>query len=112
MKHYAKEIIVLVLQAALFYLFPLCAGPTDAMGMVVLMLLATYALGLLLGALSGNALKWVCPAVTAVLFIPSVPIYYNATALVHASWYLVLGYAGMVPGALIRWAVRKIFKRK
>ena len=38
MKRYAKEIAALVLQAALFYLFPLCAGPTDAMCMVVLML--------------------------------------------------------------------------
>ena len=44
MKRYAKEIAALVLQAALFYLFPLCAGPTDAIGMVVLMLLATFAL--------------------------------------------------------------------
>ena len=67
MKRYAKEIAALVLQAALFYLFPLCAGPTDAIGMVVLMLLATFALGLLLGALSDHAIKWACPAAAAVL---------------------------------------------
>ena len=112
MKRYAKEIAALVLQAALFYLFPLCAGPTDVIGMVVLMLLATFALGLLLGALSDNAIKWACPAAAAVLFVPSVPIYYNATALVHATWYMVMGFAGMALGALIRMVVKKILSRK
>ena len=112
MKRYAKEIAALVLQAALFYLFPLCAGPTDVIGMVVLMLLATFALGLLLGALSDNAIKWACPAAAAVLFVPSVPIYYNATALVHATWYMVMGFAGMALGVLIRMVVNKIFSRK
>ena len=71
MKRYAKEIAALVLQAALFYLFPLCAGPTDAMGMVVLMLLATFALGLLLGALSDNPIKWACPAAAAAVTAPA-----------------------------------------
>ena len=52
MKKYIKEIIILVLQLFMFYIFPLFAGPTDAMGMVFLMLLATLVLGLVMGAIS------------------------------------------------------------
>ena len=46
------------------------------------------------------------------LFVPSVPIYYNASALVHATWYMVMGFAGMALGTLIRMVVNKIFSRK
>mgnify|MGYP003398363102 CR=1 FL=1 len=40
MKRYIKEIIILTIQLFMFYIFPLFAGPTDAMGMVVLILLS------------------------------------------------------------------------
>ena len=41
MKKYIKEIIILILQLFMFYIFPLFAGPTDAMGMVFLIWLST-----------------------------------------------------------------------
>ena len=33
MKKHLKEIIILLIQLFMFYIFPLFAGPTDAMGM-------------------------------------------------------------------------------
>ena len=57
MKRYGKELVVLLCQLFLFYLFPLFAGPTDAMGMVVLMLLGTLTLSLALGAVSRSPLS-------------------------------------------------------
>ena len=34
MKKYLKEILILLIQLFMFYVFPLFAGPTDIMGMV------------------------------------------------------------------------------
>lgn len=108
MRRYKKEMILLALQVYLFYLFPLCAGPTDAMGMVVLIIAGTFAIGYFMGLLSGLRWKWVWPGLAAVLFVPTVPIYYNETALVHGVWYLVISGVGLLLGFLIR----KLFKMK
>ena len=70
----------------MYYIFPLFAGPTDAMGMVVIIIFATFMLSTILGAISKNMAKYFYSAVIAILFIPSVFIYYNETALVHALW--------------------------
>ena len=77
MKRYLKEIIIFSLQMFMFYVFPLFAGPTDAMGMVVLIILATLLLSLITGILSNNKAKYLYPIITAVVFIPSVFIHYN-----------------------------------
>ena len=58
MKKYLKEIITILIQILIFYIFPLFAGPTDAMGMVVLMLLATLVLSLILTIISKEKIKY------------------------------------------------------
>ena len=105
MKRYLLPIGLSALQLFMFYIFPLFAGPTDAMGMVFLIIAATFLLSLILGMVSGRKIKYLYPAAIAVLFIPSVFIYYNESALVHALWYLVVSSAGLLPGALARWLV-------
>lgn len=110
MKKYIKEITVLIIQLFMFYIFPLFAGPTDAMGMVFLIIAATVLLSLVLGIISGNKIKFIYPAVIAVLFIPSVFIHYNESALIHSVWYLTVSAVGLLLGALIRLLIRKKFK--
>lgn len=110
MKKYVKEIVILILQLLLFYVFPLTAGPTDAMGMVFLIICGTFLLSVLLGVLSDSDIKYLYPGVTALVFIPSVFIYYNETALVHAIWYLVISAAGLGLSALVNFIV-KLFKK-
>ena len=102
MKKHWKEIVIWFIQMFMFYVFPLFAGPTDAMGMVLLILLSVFLLSAVIGAVSKSRIKYLYPAVIAVLFIPSVWIYYNESALVHALWYLVTASVGMLPGLLIR----------
>jgi len=102
MKKVWKEIFISLIQLFMFYVFPLFAGPTDAMGMVFLILLATLLLSLVMGILSKYWIKYLYPAVTAVLFIPSVWIFYNESALIHAVWYLVIASAGLILGSLLR----------
>jgi hypothetical protein len=101
MKKCIKEMVVLLIQLFMFYVFPLFAGPTDAMGMVFLIILATILLSIVLGVLSNKKIKYLYPVVIAVLFIPSVFIYYNESAMIHSVWYLVVSTIGLLFGAII-----------
>lgn len=102
MKRYAKELALLAVQLFMFYIFPLFAGPTDAMGMVFLILAATLLLSALMGLLSAKRIKPIYPLIIAALFVPSVWIHYNESALIHALWYLVVAFVGMSFGSLVR----------
>lgn len=101
MRKYVKELIILVVQLVIFYVFPLFAGPTDTMGLVGLMLLSTFVLAILLDVLSNEKVKYVYPVIVAVVFLPSIPIYYNDSALIHSIWYLVDSGIGLLLGAII-----------
>ena len=112
MKQYRKELIILFLQFFMFYIFPMFAGPTDAMGMVLIILLSTLLFSAILGVISGSRWKFLYPVVTAVLFIPSVFIYYNASALIHSLWYLVVAGIGLLQGAMTRRLIHKLQKKE
>ena len=111
MKRYTKEIIIAALQLFMFYIFPLFAGPTDAIGMVLLILMATFLLSVILGSISPKAIKFLYPIVTAIAFVPSVFIYYNASALVHAVWYLIISAAGLLVGSLVHMLAHRKSKK-
>ena len=108
MKKYIKEIIILIIQILIFYLLPLTAGPTDGMGLVVLIIILTLIISLVLGIISNHNIKYLFPLLIAIIFIPSVFIYYNESALVHSIWYLLDSYIGLLNGSLIN----KIIKSK
>jgi len=107
MKKYLKEFIILILQLLVFYILPLFAGPTDAMGVVFLIILSVFILSLILGTISNQKIKYIYPLVISILFIPSVFIYYNESALVHAVWYFVISYIGLLIGSIINLIINK-----
>lgn len=102
MKKYLKEIIILILQLGMFYVFPMFWGPTDIMGGIVLIIISVFILAILMGALSKEKIKYLYPLVIAAVFIPTVYIYYNESAMVHAVWYLVISVIGMLIGVVMR----------
>ena len=106
MKNNLKKIIILLIQLFMFYIFPLFAGPTDTMGMVLLILLSTLLLSIIIVTISKEKIKYLYPIIIAVLFIPSVFIYYNESALVHSIWYLVISIIGVIIGIIIN-VIRK-----
>ena len=108
MKRYLKEIIILLIQLFMFYIFPLFAGPTDAMGMVLIIIISTFVLSILIASISKEKLKYLYPLIIAVLFIPSLYIHYNDSALIHSVWYFVVSSIGMCIGTIIY----KLFNRK
>lgn len=103
MKTYIREIIILVLQLFMFYVAPQFAGPTDMMGLVFLILLMTFVLSVMMGCFSDKKIKFAYPILVSVLFIPTVLIYYNETAMVHALWYLVVSSVGLMVGVGAFW---------
>ena len=101
MKIYIKELIIYILQLFMFYIFPLFAGPTDIMGMVLLILIATFILSVIMGSISNEKIKYLYPIIIAVIFIPSVMLHYNSSALIHSVWYLVVSSVGLLVGLFI-----------
>lgn len=101
MKKYLKEILILLIQLFMFYIFPLFAGPTDAIGMVLIIIVVTFVLSLLIGVISKEKLKKYYSIFISISFIPTVYIYYNESALVHSLWYLVISSIGLIIGSII-----------
>lgn len=95
-----KEIILVLIQLFMFYIFPLFAGQTDAMGMVFLILVATLIVSIIFTIVSKFKIKYLYPIFVALLFIPSVFIYYNESALIHSIWYLLDSYLGIIVGII------------
>ena len=96
-----KEKTILLIQLFMFYIFPLFAGPTDIMGMVFLILVSTFILAIIFASISKEKWKYIYPIIISILFIPSVFIYYNSSALIHAVWYLVDSGIGFLIGLII-----------
>lgn len=107
MKRYMKELIILIMQLVMFYVFPIFAGPTDAMGMVILMFLATLILSIIIGIISKEKIKFLYSIVISILFIPTVFIYYNESAMIHSVWYFVVSSIGLIFGTFVNELLNK-----
>ena len=110
MKKNLKEIIILTIQIFMFYIFPLFVGPTDIMEMVVLILLTTFILSLILGCISEHKIRYFYSLLISVLFLPTVFIYYNESALIHVIWYLVISIIGLIIGTVTKKVINKLKK--
>jgi len=101
MKKYLREIVVILLQMFIFYLLPMCMGNIGALGMVFLILLTTFILSIIIGAISKNKIKYFYPIAVALLFIPTIFIYYNESAFIHSLWHFVVSSFGLSIGTII-----------
>ena len=95
-----KEMIILLIQLLLFYVFPLFIEK-DVIGMVLFLVLITFILSIILGSITGKKIKYFYPLVVSIVFIPSIFIYYNESALVHSVWYLIVSFIGIILGSFI-----------
>ena len=101
MKKYLKEIIIILLQIALFYLLPLIIKGDMVIAMILILLLGTFTLTLIINSISSNKLKYFYPLIAIIIFIPSLFIYYNSSAWIHVIWYLIDSLFGEVIGICI-----------
>ena len=101
MKKFIKEITILLIQLFMFYIYPLYALRLDPIGMVIIILSVTILVSTILGIISNKKIKYLYPIVISLLFIPSIFIYYNESALIHSIWYLVVSFIGLIIGIII-----------
>jgi len=107
MKNYLKEIIICLLQVLVFYLLPKMMGNIGALGMVFLLLLITFILSIIIASISNNKIKYGYPIFVSLLFIPTIWVYYNESALIHSLWYLVISGIGLIIGITINKILKK-----
>jgi len=97
---------LILIKILVFYLLALTAGPTDTMGLVILLVLINFILSMIMGIFSNKRIKYFYPVIISLLFIPTVFIYYNESALIHSLWYFVISYIGLAIGIVFN----KMFK--
>ena len=94
----------------MFYIFPIFMYLYEPIGTVMLILLTTLILSIILNIVSKNKIKYIYPFLIAVLFLPTIYIYYNESALVHSLWYFVVSLIGLIIGSIINLIDKKISK--
>ena len=107
MKNYIKELIVLLLQLIVFYILPLFSGPTDMIGLVFLIIILTFILSIIMGIISDNKVKYLYSIIISILFIPSIFIYYNESAIMYVIWYFLDSSIGLLVGTIIKKILRR-----
>ena len=109
MKKYFEEIVILIVQLLVFYMFPMFAVDTNnSMGMIVIILLATFLLSLGMGIISRSKLKYYYPIIISFLFIPAVYVYNTEFLIIHTLWILPAAFLGVIVGNFIMSKWEKI----
>ena len=110
MKKFLKEIVILFIQLFMFYIFPLFMYLYGPFGIVVLISSMTLILSTTLSIISKNKIKYLYPFIISILFIPSIYIYYNESALIHCIWYFIVSIVGLFVGVIIKVIISKYKK--
>ena len=102
MKNYLKEIIIILIQVLLFYLFPKLIVIIGPIGLVFELLALTFILSLIIAIISKNKIKYFYSIIVSIIFIPTIWIYYNESALIHSIWYFTISSIGLCLGLIIK----------
>ena len=102
-----KMIPYLLILVAAFYGLPLLGLSTTGIMMILLLVLCpTISLFTALIYTYRNGFCWYFPILTGLLFLPTVWIYYNETALLYAVGYALIALLGCVMGFFFRRPVK------
>lgn len=107
MKKYLKEVIAFILLLVVFYILPLFRWNEQPIGSILFLLVLSSILSLIIGCISAEKIKYLYPVACAVLFIPTVFIYYNSSAFIYVLFIFVGSAIGLLIGMFIRWIVKK-----
>ena len=105
-----KTILILLIQAAVFYFYPLVADPQFAMDMTFTIIITTFILAIFMGCFAGKKIKKYYPVLVMVMFIPSIFIYYNASAIDMGAICLAVAVAGEIIGIVLSPILQKVVK--
>ena len=102
-KKYKKEIIVIVVQLLCYYLLPFLAIYISKGTMVLTIfinIINTFILSALISLISKNKLKYLYPIIVAMMYIPSLYIFYDEFVLIYLLLHLVASFIGISIGNL------------
>lgn len=102
MKKYIKEIIIVLLQILIFYISPLFGNKNDPAGVLGIIALLTIFLAIITGIIIKEKRKFSYPPLVVILFLPSILIYYNESAIIYAVWFLIESMIGLGIGIIIQ----------
>jgi hypothetical protein len=100
MKNYLKALPYLVINAVAFYLFPILIKDTGSAMVIMLIGIPVLCFGAAVVFGVKNSFKWYYPAAVALLFVPTIFIFYNSTAWVYIIAYGLIALAGNYIGKL------------
>lgn len=109
--------LLIIIEALVFFVPPLIAGPTDPMGVAAILFMGTIAIGLFMGVCNiGLKKKLLFALIVAGLFVPStfMPYYagYNGDLILYYTPALVGFYlVCMLITSGIRLVIQRIFKK-
>ena len=95
-----EKILILLIQIFVFYIFPLFTNKMSPIGMVLTIILVTFILSIMIGIKEKKEIKYLYPAIVSLIFIPTIFIYYNNSALIHSVWYFIVSFIGIILGTL------------
>ena len=75
--------------------------------MVFIIILTTFIISIIIGSISNNKIKYFYPIIISILFVPTVFIYYNESALIHSVWYFLVASIGLLIGTIIHKLIYK-----
>lgn len=104
MKKILNETIIILVQLASLYLLPLIAMnfSKDAMILTVFInIVITVALSVILFVITSRKIKYFYPLVVLIIFIPSIFIFYNDSAIIYAIGHLLASLLGMGIGKVL-----------
>lgn len=112
MKKKLLVIGLILLQIFTFFVAPIAFTKFDVAYVFIGMLLSTFGVSMMMIVVSKNKLRYLYPIVAALIFVPSVPIYYNPSAYFHIIYYFLVSVGGVLMGFMIDKFIDSLYNRK
>lgn len=112
MKKYLSMIIIVLLQALVYFLAPQLFKVFNVTHVIIGMLIATFGLSMIIIVASDSKLRFLYSIPATALFVLSIPIYYNSKAYDTIIWHFCVSVIGVLLGFLIDKFIDVVYNRK
>lgn len=112
MKKYLSMIIIVLLQALVYFLAPQLFKVFNVTYVIVGILIATFGLSMIIIVASDSKLRFLYSIPAAALFALSIPLYYNSRVYDTIIWYFCVSAIGVLLGFLIDKSIDAVYNRK
>lgn len=112
MKKYLPKIIIILLQIFVLYLFPLAFKYIDQIIVIVGIFLAVFGLSMMIVIVSKNKIKYFYSILVSIMYVTSIPLFYNDSAFGNVMWYFAISSGGLLLGFLIDKFVDSVYNNR